>query len=57
MKLFFYPELFYIILQKFEFKEQKLKQNYYTIYTNIKNYTKYNINHKMSLDTSFVFSK
>ena len=26
MKLFFYPELFYIILQIFEFKEQKLKQ-------------------------------
>jgi len=55
MKLFFYPELFYIILQKFEFKEQKLNTNNYTIYTNIKNYTNYNINHKMSLDTSFFY--
>jgi hypothetical protein len=53
MKLFFYPELFYIILQKIEFKEQKVKTHNYTIYTNIKNYTKYYINYKMSLDTSF----
>ena len=50
---FFIIIKYIIILQKFELKEQKTKTNSYTIYTNIKKYTKYNINHKMSLDTSF----
>jgi hypothetical protein len=50
---FFIIIKYIIILQNFEFKEQKIKTNNYTINTNIKNYTKYNINYKMFLDTSF----
>jgi len=41
LQLFEFKEQLLIILQTFEFKEEKIKTNNYTIYTNIKNYTKY----------------